>query len=432
MADPFPQIKHVILLALENRSFDHMLGGLPGVDGASAQWSNSDGQNDYAQTPLPNWRDPAARIVNPDPKHETPDVLTQLQNANRGVVANYVANNPATTREQRQKIMSFYPDGSLAPLHTLAKTFAVCDRWHASVPGPTWTNRLFMLSGTSSGRVVMPSPLDYDQPSVFRRLFEAGRSSRVYYGDVPLALQLSDQRVADTSSGYDPTHSYYPLFLFKYLAHDKKEANFPDFVFIEPAYTMGPNDDHPPHDPIRGERLIAEVYNELRANDRLWRTSLLVILYDEHGGFADHVPPSAAVPPDAYNVDGFAFDRLGVRVPAVFVSPWLTPQVCNDLFDHTSLLKSLTEKWGLGPLGARTAAAADVFAALQKSPSVRSDTPASLSAEVTPPAVSPDVKTDHERAAEELAAKLDPTPGLTPRERVERYLRPEATSIEAP
>jgi hypothetical protein len=178
--------------------------------------------------------------------------------------------------------------------------------------------------------------------------------------------------------------------------------------------------------------LIAEVYNELRANDRLWRTSLLVILYDEHGGFADHVPPPAAVPPDAYNVDGFAFDRLGVRVPAVFVSPWLTPQVCNDLFDHTSLLKSLTEKWGLGPLGARTAAAADVFAALQKSASVRTETPASLSAEVTPPAASPDVETDHERAAEELAAELDPTPGLTPRERVERYLRPEATSIEAP
>jgi len=178
--------------------------------------------------------------------------------------------------------------------------------------------------------------------------------------------------------------------------------------------------------------LIAEVYNELRTNDRLWRTSLLVILYDEHGGFADHVPPPTAVPPDAYNVDGFAFERLGVRVPAVFVSPWLTPQVCNDLFDHTSLLKSLTEKWGLGPLGARTAAAADVFAALQKSPSVRTDTPASLNAEVTPPAVSPPVETDHERAAEELATELDSTPGLTPRERVERYLRPGSASVEAP
>src|SRR5262249_37289516 len=117
---------------------------------------------------------------------------------------------------------------------------------------------------------------------------------------------------------------------------------------------------------------------------------------------------------------------------AVFVSPWLTPQVRGELFDHTSLLKSLTEKWGLGPLGARTAAAADVFAALDKSPSLRTDTPQSLNAEVTPPAASPPVETDHERAARELAEELDPTPGLTPSERVERYLRPGSSSIEAP
>src|SRR5262249_58503967 len=132
-----------------------------------------------------------------------------------------------------------------------------------------------------------------------------------------------------------------------------KEQNFPDFVFIEPAYTMGPNDDHPPHDPIRGQRLIAEVYNEVRANDRLWRTTLLVILYDEHGGFADHVSPPAAVPPDAYNVDGVAFNQLGVRVPAVFVSPWLAPQARRGLFDHTSLLRSLTQKMGLASPRAR-------------------------------------------------------------------------------
>jgi phospholipase C len=418
MADGFPQIRHVVLLMLENRSFDHLLGGLPGVDGATPGWSNSDGQRDYAQTPL-NWDDPAARTVDPDPKHETPNVLRQLAGNNGGFVADYAAEHDQTTPAQRQKIMSYYPNGSLAPLHTLATSFAVCERWHASVPGPTWTNRLFAMSGTSRGRVVMPGAPDYDQPSVFRRLFEAGRRSRVFYGDVPLALLLDDQRVGVPAIGYDPKSDYYPMFTFKYHADDD-EADFPEFVFIEPAYQAFANDDHPPHDPIRGQRLIAEVYNALRANEPLWKSTLLVILYDEHGGFADHVPPPPAVPPDGHH-DEYTFDRLGVRVPAVLVSPWLTPQVRGETFDHTSLLRALTEKWGLGPLGARTAAAADVFAALAKAPVAREDTPESLDADTSPPAASAATETDHQKAVRELAARLDPTPGLSARDRVERF-----------
>jgi phospholipase C len=113
--------------------------------------------------------------------------------------------------------------------------------------------------------------------------------------------------------------------------------------------------------------LIARVYNAIRRNTALWRTTLLAILYDEHGGFADHVPPPPAVPPDAHREE-YTFDRLGVRVPVVLVSPWLAPQVVDASCDHTSLLQSLTQKWGLGPLGARTAQATDVFAALKKTP----------------------------------------------------------------
>src|SRR5258708_3027628 len=141
MADPFPEIKHVVLLILENRSFDHMLGGLPGVDGASAAWTNSDGQQTYAQTPIEH-PDDDARTVDPDPKHETANVLRQIQNNNGGFVADYAAMYPGTIPAQRQKIMSYYPSGALEPLHTLAANFAVCQRWHASVPGPTWANPL--------------------------------------------------------------------------------------------------------------------------------------------------------------------------------------------------------------------------------------------------------------------------------------------------
>lgn len=320
MADTLPEIKHVVLLMLENRSFDHMLGGLPGVDGASAAWTNSDAERSYAQTPLENWEQDDARSVEPDPKHQTFNLLRQLQNDNAGFVADYAEAYPDTTPAQRQKIMSYYPNGALGPLHTLATNFAVCQRWHASVPGPTWTNRLFALSGTSLGRVLMPGNPNYGQPSLFFRLFQAGRSCRVYFGDVPLALLFDDQRVGDEAAGYQPKVNYYFFPLFEHHAHGK-EKDFPEFALIEPRYvSFAPNDDHPPHDPFNGQRLIARVYNALRANDALWKTTLFVILYDEHGGFADHVPPPTAIAPDA-NHGEYTFDRLGVRVPAVLVSP---------------------------------------------------------------------------------------------------------------
>jgi phospholipase C len=430
MADGFPQIRHVVVLMLENRSFDHMLGAVPGVNGVSANWTNSDGQNTYAQTAL-SWRDPLAREVKPDPKHETPNVLRQLADDNGGFVLDYARTYPDSTSAQRHKIMSYYPLGSLGPLHVLARTFAVCQRWHASVPGPTWTNRLFAMSGTSLGRVRMPGPPNYGQPSVFLRLFQANRVARVYYGDVPLALLLDDQRVGVPELGYDAKSTYYPMSMFKYHA-TVRENRFPHFTFIEPAYTLFANDDHPPHDPIRGQRLVAEVYNALRANQRLWRSTLLVILYDEHGGFADHVSPPRAEPPDEHQEE-YTFDRLGVRVPAVFVSPWLAPQICDEVFDHTSLLRALTEKWGLGPLGARTAKAADVFAALQKTAAPREDTPAALDPDMAPPVPHDAPNTDHQAAAMQLAEDLDATPGLTPRERTDNFLgRAAPAGVEAP
>jgi phospholipase C len=432
MADTLPEIKHVVLLLLENRSFDHMLGGLPGVDGASAAWTNTDGQQTYAQRAIEHPEQDDARTVEPDPKHETLNVLRQIQNDNTGFVADYAAEHPDTTPVQRQKVMSYYPDGALEPLHTLAKAFAVCQRWHSSVPGPTWTNRLLALSGTSLGRVIMPGLPNYGQPSVFLRLFQAGRSCRVYYGDTPLALLFDDQRVGDEAAGYDPRPNYYPFARFEHHTAGK-EKDFPDFAFIEPRYVgFAPNDDHPPHDPNNGQRLIARVYNALRANAALWKTTLLVILYDEHGGFADHVPPPVAIPPDAHH-DEYTFDRLGVRVPAVLVSPWLPRQVVDAPCDHTSLLRSLIEKWGLGAMGARTAQATDVFAQLQRAPALRTDTPAKIGVDLTGDQASPELNTDHKKAVVQLAEQLDPTPGLTPRQRTDNFLAGRVPpSIESP
>jgi phospholipase C len=153
---------------------------------------------------------------------------------------------------------------------------------------------------------------------------------------------------------------------FQDVAGDVKA--FPKFSFIEPAYYQpGASDDHPPHDVFEGERLIADVYNAIRRNDALWKTSLLVVLYDEHGGFYDHVVPPAAVPPD-HHVEEYTFDRLGVRVPAILVSPFVKPSVIHTVFDHTSLLKYLSDKWGLGPLGERAANAKSFSDAILAAP----------------------------------------------------------------
>jgi phospholipase C len=132
--------------------------------------------------------------------------------------------------------------------------------------------------------------------------------------------------------------------------------------------------------------LIANVYNALRANQGLWEKSLLVVLYDEHGGFYDHVEPPAAVPPDD-NLKEFSFAQYGVRVPAILVSPWVNAGVADDEFDHTSLLKYVTDKWGLGPLGDRVASAGSFAGYIADGIAVpRTDTPAS----VPPPQVPDD------------------------------------------
>src|SRR5262245_17428732 len=251
--------------------------------------------------------------------------------------------------------MGYYPRGTLQALQTLGEHFTVCERWHASVPGPTWTNRLFALSGTSLGRVEMPHPEKlklnlhrYEQDTIFDRLNEGKISWVVFHGDVPLSLLFENQRKLKNFARY---HSYDSFAEFV----EKPEAGFPSFVLIEPDYLGAEaNDDHPPHDVVRGERLIADVYNTLRRNDALWNATLLVVLFDEHGGFYDHVAPPAAVPPDEHDEE-YDFKLLGLRVPALLVSPWVERTISSTVFDHTSLLRYLIDKWSLGELGARTA-----------------------------------------------------------------------------
>lgn len=374
-------IRHVVLLMLENRSFDQMLGllqgqlPLDGVPPGPPTRSNTHDGHRYDQ------RVGAVRKVDPDPPHEFRYVKEALGNGNAGFVASYARKHPGSSVAQRQQVMSCYAPDELLSLHTLARSFVVCDAWHCSVPGPTWPNRLFAMSGTSLGRLDMPAGLfqpnlhRYRQPSVFRRLAEANRRYRIYFGDFPLALLLEDQRRPRAGTHYAR--------LGDFAKHAKKpEPEFPEFVFIEPDYLWpGANDDHPPHDVQRGQSLMADVYDAIRANPALWESTLLVVTYDEHGGFYDHVVPAAGdtIAPDASPGEhDFGFDQLGVRVPAVLVSPWLDPGVLHDRFGHTSLLRMLQDLWGIGDLGKRAADARSPLAALRLRAAPRADTPQKL------------------------------------------------------
>jgi phospholipase C len=156
------------------------------------------------------------------------------------------------------------------------------------------------------------------------------------------------------------------------------EAGFPQYSFIEPYYFGAKqNDQHPPTDVRSGEALIAQVYNALRSNEELWKSTLFVLLYDEHGGFYDHVEPPETVAPDG-NTRTFAFNILGVRVPALLISPWVDPGVLKTRFDHTSLLKYVTDKWSLGPLGNRTVQANTFASALTERAVPREDCPKAI------------------------------------------------------
>jgi phospholipase C len=377
-------IKHVVLLLLENHPFDQMLGcfkqlypTLEGIDPANPYSNEDDKGNEFKQKPT----DERQMIL--DPRHEVNHVAAQLKDHNGGFVLDFVQTNPIADDEQRQFIMGYYRRGFLPALHRLAEEFTICDHWFSSLPGPTWPNRFFALTGTSSGRVNMPEDGEHTvdfggwfqqkQFTIFDRLNDKGISWKVYFHDIPQSICLEHQRRPEM------TARYFPILQFLYDAAGD-EADFPAFCFVEPDYNGATeNDDHPPHDVMKAQKLLADVYNAIRANDELWKSTLLVVFYDEHGGFYDHLVPPAVIPPDADHKE-YTFDQLGLRVPALLISPWARKTLDSTQYDHTSLLKYLVEKWGLDSLGNRTANATPIQPKREQQP--RLDTISSI--ELTP------------------------------------------------
>jgi phospholipase C len=371
-------IKHVVLLMMENHSFDQMLGALQEIfsdmDGVTPELAATRKNLTFGNVPIVQQKT-SERQMNFDPLHEHVNVMAQLQDGNGGFVKEFQKAYPHCSTDDLKEVMGYYPLDFLPALHALGRDFTICDNWFSSLPGPTWPNRFFALSGTCSGEVIMPSGTELlnpkwyteqSQSTLFDRLNEKQKTWRIYYYDIPSSLVLKNQRSTENLSGYDKIDNF-----FKHAAGD--EAAFPEFTFIEPQYFgVAQNDDHPPHNVMKAEKLIADVYNALRSNKPLWESTLLVVVYDEHGGFYDHVIPPKTVAPDGLT-KSYDFKQLGLRVPALLISPRCGRRVEKTQFDHTSLLKYLTEKWGLGPLGERTRQANSIGCALTES-APRADT----------------------------------------------------------
>jgi phospholipase C len=356
-------IDHVIVLMLENRSFDHMLGCMTQFDAAvdGIDTKKPSRTNLYLGVPYKQTHGAARTLAN-DPNHEHTNVMNQLANQNGGFVADYAATFRKAPQEWGE-VMKYHDLGTLPALHALAKEFTICDNWFSSLPGPTWPNRFFVHSGTSLGRVMMPSGLFnlhlhwYNQTTVYDRLNDQKIPWAIYHGDIPQSLALIHQLAPRNIVKYHSMQRFY-----EHAAGDPSE--FPAYAFIEPEYTSpGVNDDHPPHDVLNGDRLIADVYNAIRHNSALWQNALLVVVWDEHGGFYDHVTPPAAAAPD-HHQEEYIFDQYGVRVPALLISPFAPRRVDHTLFDHTSILKFALDRWNLAPLGNRTANAKSIALAL--------------------------------------------------------------------
>lgn len=388
-------LRHLVVLMMENRSFDHMLGslngagavnGIGGIDGLTGNETNPDTTGALVRV------EPKARYqgqLDPDPDHHFPAVHRQIFDGGttpsmQGFVRSYFDQQHDV--RQSRKIMYHFTEDKLPVISTLAREFAVFNRWFASIPGPTLCNRAFAHYGTSFGHVGME--LFYANQvfkSVFERLQSANVTSKLYYFD----------QVSSTLEVVNLLQNQPQFFgSFAEFLQDCANDRLPTYSFVEPNYSDHDDgaggvwiasDQHPDHHVREGERFIASVYNALRQNPALWRTSALLVVYDEHGGIYDHVPPPACIPdgfvaqPAATGTgQPFFFDRLGVRVPAVLASPWIPKGtvVNGRIFEHASIPATVTD-WKIGLFSDRSPREknCETFLDLLTAPAMRADCP---------------------------------------------------------
>lgn len=373
------KINHFVVLMLENRSFDHVLGYLRKTNPSVA------GMPDSAF----NFEDPVGKVSKVqvsrastmalpfDPSHEFPEVQVQLYGPGQGVgttpaMSGFICSSVSAGGPRARQVMECFQPDQLPVLTALARAYGIVNYWYSPMPGPTWPNRFFVHAGTCGGLTESPGKrasmlgFQFKAGTIFDRLGAAGLNWRVYHTDIPQVLGIRSIR----------KHFLGRTHFRKFDEFDADVANgdLPAYTFIEPHYDVF-NDFvegdsmHPHNDVAQGERLIKQVYEALR-NSRLWDDTMLIITFDEHGGFYDHVAPPTTLPTGddtryATKRHGFKFDRYGVRVPAIVVSAFTaagtvvgaSPGARSTTFDHSSIPATLEKRFGLAALTKRDAMA---------------------------------------------------------------------------
>ena len=360
-------IDHIVVISMENRSFDHMLGyrnlppwnkGRPKIDGVKLDQAWIDRYTNYLYAvPYPPHQF-TNRVIE-DPPHSRPSIEVQLspsagaQGPMTGFVLSYAGRKNGA--RDLSHVMGYYAASEVPMFEFFAEKFLVCDRWFSALPAGTQPNRLMAMGGASfiddNASMYLP-----DQDLVYDWLTQRNITWLVYHdGIVPFMGLMQKWMSTIDVEDHKVDVAERPLFRWlNYLERDlrRTEVPFPQVVFIEPDYTdipflhtAPPNDDHPPSSIDFGQQFLRRIYQAITMRPDIWSRCLMIITYDEHGGFFDHVDPpaiSTASPSSAYR----PFTTLGVRVPAFVVSPYVTEGgVYNGNLDHTSVLKLIAERF---------------------------------------------------------------------------------------
>eukprot|EP01060_Flectonema_neradi_P002678 TRINITY_DN116_c0_g1_i2.p1 TRINITY_DN116_c0_g1~~TRINITY_DN116_c0_g1_i2.p1 ORF type:complete len:484 (+),score=144.53 TRINITY_DN116_c0_g1_i2:45-1496(+) len=390
------KIKHVVLLMEENRSFDHMMGFFPGVNGLKGNESNPYNTSDPNSERVTVMKD--SPYIGPfDPDHGTGATLQKvfgeqgLKDHDKIPKMDGFIEFESKRHKDPTSVMNMFTPERLPVMKALADEFAIFDRYFCSHNGPTWPNRLYQLMGSSHGctstSAMHPYTELYFGKTIFDLVEEVGLDWRMYYADAPLEMAFIEKLTTNP----EKIHDWYR---FK---NDIKSGNLPTFSWVNPRWFVnmtsleGANDQHPDHDVRLGEALMKDVYEMLRASPA-WNETLFIITYDEHGGFYDHVPTPQNVPaPDdakSFPDKNYNFTRLGVRIPTLLISPWVKKgEVINSKpsgpfpdseFELTSVIATMGKMFGFKSHLSKRDAWAGTFEEYLSEETPRTDCPAHL------------------------------------------------------
>ena len=369
-----------VYMMLENRSYDHYFGSRSAAVGSLAGGGGEaipmgDGlvstmfNNDVNGMPIAPWLPTLDQMCDPDPPHDWVPLHASWNNgACDGFVIQHQMDHQSTTLIDPMQYLS---RTQLPVSWALADAYTTCDRWFCSVMGPTLPNRAYWHAATSFG--IGPDPSANTEildtfnsvpvPTIYNRLVDKKVDWAYYYGSIAVVSLLGNPGPYQLDLG--PTDGTGNIRRFGdyqgmtgQFFKDAAAGTLPPVTYIDPFFYL--NDDHPPIHPINGQQLISAVYTAL-ANSPQWKNCMLVITYDENGGFFDHVSPPQTTDDTlaTFGVDGF--QQLGFRVPAMVAGPYVKQNYVSSVqYDHTSALKHLQNAFGLETLTPRMDAANDL------------------------------------------------------------------------